>query len=72
LIDARQLAQDLDADARQGLDLPPTRGGVYRYTVRLENGTVRFGDRAAARHRVLASTELFTLEASRQACGATG
>jgi hypothetical protein len=72
LITARDLAGNLGGDASHNLDLPPRPGTVYRYTIKLEQGTIRFSDRDTARYPNLAEAELFTAEAAQQVCGLPG
>jgi len=69
LIQARTLADDLDADARNNLTLTPGPGSVYRFRIELQNGTVTFADTNAVHHRVLAEAELFAVQAAQQDCG---
>jgi hypothetical protein len=68
LIEARQLASDLDKDAKTGLRIAPVAGGVYSYTVKLQHGTISFPDAAGAAHPELARLELFALRAARGPC----
>jgi hypothetical protein len=72
LVDARQLAADLgkDADAKLSLVSPPD--AVYRYVVKLQNGTIAFPDTAGRGHAELARAELFAVQAAQQACRASG
>jgi hypothetical protein len=68
LIEARQLADDLDKDARAKLDLKSPSGSVYRYEITLQNGTIAFPDTAGSRHPELARAQLFAVQAAQQAC----
>jgi len=72
LLQARDLANSLATDAKQHLTIPPSARSVAHYTMRLQDGTISFPDTAAAKHSELARTELFTVEAARQACGLQG
>lgn len=74
LLTARDLAGSLDGDARQGLRIASAPNTVYRYTIKLQNGTVSFPDTATAggRFPALAQAELFTVQAAQQACGLPG
>jgi hypothetical protein len=67
LLQARDLADSLDSDAKSRLDLPQQPNSVYRYTMRLENGTIAFPDTAGRDHKELAQVEVFVLQA-RTAC----
>lgn len=63
LLQARDLATSLDSDAKSALDLRQQANSVYRYTVRLQNGTIAFPDTAARRRKELAQVEVFVLQA---------
>lgn len=69
LITARDLADNLDNDAQTNLRIAAGPHSVYRYTIRLQNGTISFPDTAAAKHHELSQAELFTLQAAARACG---
>lgn len=68
LLQARDLAGALRADARSNLRIASTPGSVFQYRVRLQSGTVAFPDRAASSHPVLARLELFAVQAAELAC----
>ena len=72
LIEARDLAQDLDQDARRGLTIRPTPGAVFEYRIKLEHGTISFPDRAARRRKDLSRVTLFAAQAAQRACGLSG
>jgi hypothetical protein len=72
LITARDLSDNLVTDAENHLTIPRTPGSVYYYTIKLQQGTVSFPDRAAATHKVLAQAELFATQAAQQDCRLTG
>lgn len=72
LIQARDLADALNNDAKRNLDLPAGPGTVFSYTIKLQQGTVRFSDRDAARHKSLAQAELFATQAAQRVCGLSG
>jgi len=72
LITARDLADNLSGDATRHLDLPSGSSATYDFTIRLQQGTIRFSDRDTARHPYLAQAELFALQAAQQACGLSG
>jgi len=69
LLAARQLARDLAPQAELGLELPSGRGTQLAYRVRLEEGTVAFGDHSrdvpASFNRVVA----FTKDVTERVCG---
>ena len=68
LIDARQLASDLDADAKARLRIPSRPGTVFTYTIKLQNGTISFPDSAGTQHAELARAQLFALQAAQGPC----
>jgi hypothetical protein len=67
LLQARQLASDLDRDAKSSLRLT-LPGAVFTYTIKLQHGAISFSDRAAAQHPELARAELFAVEAAEGPC----
>jgi hypothetical protein len=71
LLQARDLANTLDSDAKKGIHIPAPVDSVYSYRVSLANGTISFPDTAAAEHGELAQTEQFVL-AAEPACGLSG
>lgn len=72
LIEARDLAQDLDKDARRGLTIRPSPGTVFDYRIKLEHGTISFPDGAARSRTELSQATLFAAQAAQQACGLSG
>lgn len=68
LLQARDLATSLDNDAKAKLRIPPGPGSVYRYTVRLQDGTISFPDTAGTAHSELAQTELFATQVADGPC----
>jgi hypothetical protein len=74
LLQARDLAKSLDGDAKAKLRIGPAPNSVYRYTIKLQNGTISFPDTATAggRFPALAYAELFAVQAAQQACGLSG
>lgn len=71
LLQARDLASGLGGDAQENLRIAAPANSVYRYRVRLQQGTISFPDTAAAsgRYPRLAQLELFSVRAAHQACG---
>ncbi len=69
LLQARDLAASLDNDARAKLRLALAANAVYAYTIKLQDGTISFGDTAAATHHELAQAELFAVQAAQGPCG---
>ncbi len=72
LIQARNLAASLAGPASRHLDLPSGPGTVFSYRIKLQQGTIRFSDRDAAHHNLLAQAELFAAQTAQQACGLSG
>jgi hypothetical protein len=72
LIEARDLAQDLDNDARRGLTIKPTPGTVFDYRIKLQHGTISFPDSAARTRKELSQATLFAAQAAQRACGLSG
>lgn len=72
LIQARDLADDLDMDAKAKLKLPARPASVYSYAVTLPDGTLRFADTQVAGHAELARAELFAAQTAQGACGLSG
>jgi hypothetical protein len=72
LIQARDLTNTLNDDAKRGMHIPPTPRSVATYTVRLQHGTISFPDTAARAHSELAQLELFAVQASQDPCGLHG
>jgi hypothetical protein len=72
LLEARDLTNTLDQDAKARLHIPGGANSVYSYEVKLKDGTISFGDTAASRHPELAGLERFTLEAAQGPCGQGG
>jgi len=68
LIAARDLAGNLDNDATAKLNIPQAPNSVYRFTIRMQDGTISFPDTAAAKHTELAPAEQFTLNALAGPC----
>jgi hypothetical protein len=72
LINARDLVDNLTNDAKNHLRIPQARNSVYRYTVRMQVGTISFPDTAALRHHELAGVEQFVLQALAGPCKSLG
>lgn len=70
LLEARDLANALDGDAKAKLRIAATPNSVYRYTISLQGGTISFPDTATASGKfpALAQAELFTVDAAQQVC----
>jgi hypothetical protein len=72
LLRARDLANSLDGDAKHSLRIASPPDSVFRYVIRLQDGTISFPDTAARNHPALAQAELFAVQAAQQACGLSG
>jgi hypothetical protein len=72
LLQARDLANTLNTDAKNRLNLPRTPNTVAMYTVKLQNGTISFPDTAARTHSELAQLELLTVQVAQGPCGLSG
>jgi hypothetical protein len=68
LITARDLADNLSTDAQKKLTIAPPPDAVYNYTVKLQQGTISFPDRAATNHKYLGQLEAFVLLTAQQYC----
>jgi hypothetical protein len=68
LLQARDLASALDKDAKAGLRIAPAAESVYRYSVKLPDGTISFADTADAGHKELAQAQLFTAQVVGNQC----
>jgi hypothetical protein len=69
LIDARELARDLEPLARRRLALAPGPGSVLRYDVVLEDGRVRFADTSRGQPPPLFRVAKLTRDIARGPCG---
>jgi hypothetical protein len=69
LIAARDLADNLAADAQHKLTLPARPGSIYSFRIALQQGTIRFSDRDTQQHPYLAQAVLFATQAAQQVCG---
>lgn len=69
LLEARQLARDLVPQAELGLELPSGPGTQLSYRVRLEQGTVAFGDRSRDVPRPFSRVVAFTTDVTERICG---
>jgi hypothetical protein len=67
LLQARDLESSLDTDAKTPLR-PAAVGRVYTYSIKLPDGTITFGDTAAAAHKELGQAELFATQVFESGC----
>jgi hypothetical protein len=69
LLDARQLARDLAPQAQLHVQLPPGKGSVLSYRVRLQAGTLSFSDTSRPLPGAFARLTAFTADVSESVCG---
>jgi hypothetical protein len=69
LIDARAIQRDLSKAAKRGTTLPPRPGSVVHYTVRAEDGSIRFADNSAGQTLAMRRLQLLTRQLSTGPCG---
>jgi hypothetical protein len=72
LLDARDLATDLNSDAKAKLTFSRGVRSVYSYTVKVQDGTFTFPDTAADARKELSRLELFVVQAAANPCGLGG
>jgi hypothetical protein len=74
LIDARAIVTDLEGKegggpATRDAKLPPGRGSILRYDVRVEAGTVAFSDTSRGQPQAFYRLAKLVRDVARQACG---
>ena len=69
LLDARQLARDLAPQAQLHVELPPGKGSVLSYRVRLQAGTISFSDTSRPLPGAFGRLTAFTADVSESVCG---
>ena len=69
LLDARELARDLEKQAALGLELPKGRGAILSYTARLEAGKISFSDQSRGRPGSFNRLVAFTSDVAKGVCG---
>ncbi len=68
LLQARDLATNLNADVSAKLRFPASARSVYTYTVKVQNGTMSFPDTAGLSRKELSDLELFVVHAAANPC----
>jgi hypothetical protein len=68
LLDARELARDLEKQAALGLELPAEKGSILAYKVRLQAGTVAFADTSRGLPKTFSRVEAFTADVAERVC----
>jgi hypothetical protein len=69
LLRAREAARDLEDPASLGLRLPPGRGSVLSYRVRLQQGTVAFSDTSRRQPKGFLEVQAVTKDIAEDVCG---
>jgi len=69
LLEARQLARDLDKQAALSIELPAEKNSTLRYVVRTEAGRVAFSDTSRGRPRTFDRAVAFTKKVVEGLCG---
>ena len=68
LLEARELARDLEAQAALGLQLEPEDGSTLRYVVRTGAGSIEFSDTSEGRTKEMNRLVAFTTAVTEQVC----
>ncbi len=69
LVEARAIQEDLKEPASAQLSLAPGPQSVLSYSVRDEDGSVRFSDNSRGQPKVLRQLALFVLQTAQRVCG---
>lgn len=69
LVEARAIQEDIKEYASKRLSLAPRTGSVLSYSLRDEDGSVRFSDNSAGQPKVFRELTLFVLQAAQRVCG---
>lgn len=69
LISAREVTRDLADPARAGVDLPPEKGTILRFSIRTADGTVAFSDTSHGQPQVFYRAAQLIRVIARGACG---
>jgi hypothetical protein len=69
LVEARAIQEDLKEPASAHISLVPGAKSVLTYSVRDEDGSVRFSDNSAGQPKVLRELALFVLQTAQRVCG---
>lgn len=68
LVQARAIQEEIHDAASHRLALAARPGSVFSYSLRDENGSVRFSDNSAAQPAVLRQLQLFVLSVAQEVC----
>lgn len=69
IIQARTIQEDLKEPASRHASFPPAPGSVLSYSVRDQDGTVRFSDNSRGQPSVTRRLAAFVLEVAGKVCG---
>jgi hypothetical protein len=69
LLDAREIARELEGEAQDDRTLPPAPRSVLSYRIELEEGTVRFADNSRGQQQAMFEAQRFARRAAREVCG---
>jgi hypothetical protein len=69
LLDARDIARDLETPAKDGLRLRPAGQSILQYRVHTGDGTLSFADDSRGKPPVLNRLVLFVRQLAKQRCG---
>lgn len=69
LLQARELARDLEEEATLSIELPPGPNAVLRYVVRTSAGRVAFSDTSADAPKAFTQLQGFTSRVIEDVCG---
>ena len=68
LLDARELARDLEKEAALSIELPPAENSILRYVVRTSNGRIAFSDTSAGRPHAFDRVAAFSKSVIEDVC----
>lgn len=68
LLDARELARDLETQASLSIELPPGPRSSLRYVVRVSNGRIAFSDTSADRPAAFNRLVAFSADVIENVC----
>jgi hypothetical protein len=69
LLEARELARDLEAQAALSIELPAEKNSTLRYVVRTQSGKVSFSDTSRGRPKTFDRAVVFTKDVVEDVCG---
>jgi len=69
LLEARELARELEKEASLSIELPPASNSILRYVVRTAAGKVAFSDTSPGRPKPFDEVARFTKDVVEDVCG---